>query len=269
MGSHTLQVMRPQPISSSSAGISCSGLVKRFGDTEVLRGVDLSVAPGETIAVIGASGSGKSTLCRVLIGLETLHAGEILVDSALYCRRDLGDRKIKWGPDRRALARSMGMVFQHFTLFSHLSVMNNVTLAPRKVLELPRAEAEQRAKALLERVGLEDKIDSYPSQLSGGQKQRAAIARELAMERRILFFDEVTSALDPMLVAEVLQVMRELADTGITMIVVTHEMNFARNAADRIVFMHDGTICEQGPPDRILDDPQTEPLQRFLGKILH
>jgi polar amino acid transport system ATP-binding protein len=250
-----------------AAAISCTGIQKAFNETRVLRGINLNVGAGETVAVIGASGSGKSTLCRILVGLELLDAGEIVVDSELFCRRQIGDRKVQWGPLAHRLRHSMGMVFQHFTLFEHMTVLENLMLAPRKVRGVPSSLARERANALLRRVGLAAKADAYPSQLSGGQKQRAAIARELAMDRRILFFDEVTSALDPMLVNEVLAVMRELSETGITMVVVTHEMNFARSAADRVVFMDAGRVCEDGPPSEVLTTPRTEQLQRFLGML--
>jgi ABC-type polar amino acid transport system ATPase subunit len=258
-----------EPGAGRPAGISCRGIYKAFSKTEVLRGIDLSVGAGETVAVIGASGSGKSTLCRVLIGLELLDTGEIVVDSELYCRRELVNRKVRWGPSAERLRLSMGMVFQHFTLFDHMTVLENLVLAPRKVRGVSSSVARERALALLGRVGLGAKADAYPSQLSGGQKQRAAIARELAMDRRILFFDEVTSALDPMLVSEVLTVMRELSETGMTMVVVTHEMNFARSAADRVVFMDAGRVCEDGPPAEVLTAPRTEQLQRFLGMLEH
>jgi ABC-type polar amino acid transport system ATPase subunit len=206
-------------------------------------------------------------MCRVLIGLEPLDAGEIVVDGEVYCRRKRGDRRIQWGAGADKLRLSMGMVFQHFTLFEHMTVLQNLTLAPERVRGASREVAKERALALLDRVGLGTKAGAYPAQLSGGQKQRAAIARELAMDRRILFFDEVTSALDPILVQEVLAVMRELAQSGITMVVVTHEMNFARTAADRVVFMHNGIVGEIGEADAVFASPRTEELQRFLGKL--
>lgn len=252
---------------ANASGISCVGLFKAFKNTPVLRGVDLDVAPGETVAVIGASGSGKSTLCRVLIGLEPLDVGDVLVDRELFCRRREGERKIQWGPSAKRLRLSMGMVFQHFTLFEHMTILRNLMLAPRRVRGVSYDAARERALALLDRVGLSAKAEAYPAQLSGGQKQRAAIARELAMDRRILFFDEVTSALDPVLVNEVLAVMRELAKSGITMVVVTHEMNFAHTAANRVVFMDAGRVCEVGEADATLSAPRTEQLKRFLGKL--
>ena len=252
---------------TGASGITCTGLWKSFGNNPVLRGVDLAIAPGETVAIIGASGSGKSTMCRVLIGLEPLDAGNIAVDDELYCRRNKGDRRIQWGPAANKLRLSMGMVFQHFTLFEHMNILQNLMLAPRRVRGASYDVAKARALALLDRVGLGAKAEAYPAQLSGGQKQRAAIARELAMDRKILFFDEVTSALDPILVQEVLAVMRELAQSGITMVVVTHEMNFARTAADRVVFMESGIVCEIGEADAVFASPQTEELKRFLGKL--
>jgi polar amino acid transport system ATP-binding protein len=234
-------------------------LHKSFGDNEVLRGISLDVDPGQVVCIIGASGSGKSTLLRCVNRLEDPTAGHIVVDGVEVthpdCELDIARRR-------------MGMVFQQFNLFPHLDVLANVTLAPRRVLGMGRAEAEAEARARLAEVGLAEKESAYPAQLSGGQQQRVAIARALAMEPDVMLFDEPTSALDPELVGDVLGVMRRLADEGMTMLVVTHEMAFAREVADHVVFMDAGVICEQGPPDRVLGDP-TEPRTReFLSRVL-
>jgi polar amino acid transport system ATP-binding protein len=233
-------------------------LVKSFGRHVVLQGVDLTVGEHEVIALIGASGSGKSTLLRCVNLLEPIDAGRIF----------LGDREITAARDVNAVRRRIGIVFQSFNLFPHMSVLRNVTLAPRDVLGLSKAEAEARATALLERFGLADKRTEYPDRLSGGQQQRVAIVRALAMQPELMLFDEVTSALDPELVAEVLNVIRELADGGMTMILATHEMSFARDIADRVCFLDGGTIVEEGPPDEIFSAPREPRTQQFLERII-
>jgi len=234
------------------------GLSKRFGANLVLNAVDLSLAHGETVAIIGPSGSGKSTLLRCVNRLEEPSGGTVLFD---------GEPVIA-GTRLRAQRARMGMVFQHFNLFAHMTVLGNVIEAPIQVLGLTREEAIARARRLLERVGLADKADSLPARLSGGQKQRVAIARCLAMEPRLLLLDEITSALDPELVGEVLQVIRDLTGQGMTMMIVTHEMGFAREVADRIVFMDGGQIVEQGLPEELLVRPRTLRLRRFLAAVL-
>lgn len=241
---------------------------KRFGELEVLRSITLSIPRGTTTAIIGPSGSGKSTLCRVMIGLELPDEGEIRVDGQMLFARQSPRDNLRYGEHYRALRLGMGMIFQHFTLFPQLNVLDNITLAPRKVLGLARAEADDRARVLLERVGLGEKAKSYPSQLSGGQKQRAAIARALAMQPKLLLFDEVTSALDPELVHEVLIVIKQLALDGMTQVVVTHEMGFARNVADRVVFIDEGVIVEQGPPKDVFAHPEHKRTAAFLENIL-
>ncbi len=234
------------------------GLVKRFGTHTVLDGVDLAVRDGETVAIIGPSGSGKSTLLRCVNRLEEPSGGRVLFQG----------EPVVPGPKLRAMRARMGMVFQHFNLFTHMSVLANVIEAPVQVLKLSRAEAEARGRDLLARVGLADKSQAFPSQLSGGQKQRVAIARSLAMEPKLLLLDEITSALDPELVGEVLQVIRGLAKQGMTMLIVTHEMGFAREVADRVVFMDGGRIVEQGPPDALFARPKSDRLQLFLRAVL-
>ncbi|WP_214416547.1 amino acid ABC transporter ATP-binding protein [Sphaerisporangium fuscum] len=239
--------------------IEVRGLAKRYGDHHALRGVDLDVAQGEVVVVIGPSGSGKSTLCRCLNRLEQADAGEVRIDG----RPVAGEGK--------ALARlraDVGMVFQSFNLFQNKTILENVTLAPMKVRRIDRQEAETRARELLGRVGIADQAGKYPSQLSGGQQQRAAIARALAMRPKVMLFDEPTSALDPEMVGEVLDVMTGLAREGMTMVVVTHEMGFARRAADRVVFMDAGEIVETGPPGSFFSAPRTARAQDFLAKVL-
>jgi glutamate transport system ATP-binding protein len=232
---------------------------KHFGALHVLRDIDLDVRRGEVVVIVGASGSGKSTLSRCVNRLETVDSGTITIDG-----KPLPE-------EGRALARlraDVGMVFQSFNLFGHKTVLENVTLSPQKVSRVPRAEARERARALLERVGVTGKESSYPAELSGGQQQRVAIARALAMRPKIMLFDEPTSALDPEMVNEVLGVMTELAADGMTMLVVTHEMGFARRAADRVVFMDAGRIVESAQPEQFFRDPQTERARDFLSKIL-
>jgi polar amino acid transport system ATP-binding protein len=232
---------------------------KSFGDHEVLRGIDLDVAEHEVVCLIGASGSGKSTLLRCVNLLEPLGAGRIW----------LGDEEItRRGVDVNTVRRRIGIVFQAFNLFPHMSVLRNVTLAPRDVLKLPRAEAEARALELLRRFGLESRRDDYPDRLSGGQQQRVAIVRALAMRPELMLLDEVTSALDPELVAEVLNVIRELAEGGMTMLIATHEMSFARDIANRVCFLEDGLILEEGLPEQIFTSPREPRTQRFLERII-
>jgi ABC-type polar amino acid transport system ATPase subunit len=244
-----------------------AGIHKRYGELEVLKGVDLDVQKGEVVCVLGPSGSGKSTLLRCVNLLEPPEEGEIFLEGHDICKgAGSGSGEESWELD--FVRQRVGMVFQQFNLFPHKTVLENVTLAPRRVLGKPRAESEERATALLERVGLGDKLKQYPERLSGGQQQRVAIARALAMEPHVMLFDEVTSALDPELVKEVLDTMRELASEGMTMLVVTHEMGFAREVGDQVVFMDGGVIVEQGKPAEVLDSPREERTRRFLGLVL-
>jgi len=240
--------------------ISVRGLAKHYdGGVHALDGVDMDVSRGEVVVIIGPSGSGKSTLLRSLNLLETPTSGQILVGGV-----DLMDRKTNINLHRQ----KMGMVFQHFNLFPHMTVLKNMTLAPRKLLKKSRAQAEEKAMELLQTVGLADRAEAYPSQLSGGQKQRIAIVRALCMEPDVMLFDEPTSALDPEMVGEVLEVMKDLARKGMTMLVVTHEMGFAREVATRVVFMDGGVIVEQGTPAEIFDAPKSDRLKNFLAKVL-
>jgi polar amino acid transport system ATP-binding protein len=242
---------------------------KSFGSLDVLQGIDLEVAPGEVMCLIGPSGSGKSTFLRLINHLEKLDAGRLWVDGELVGYRQQGD-KIYELKDSEVCAKraEIGMVFQRFNLFPHLSVLENVTIGPVKVRGAAARDAQDRAASLLERVGIKDKISAYPTQLSGGQQQRVAIARALAMDPKLMLFDEPTSALDPELVGEVLDVMRALADDGMTMVVVTHEMGFAREVGDSVVFMDGGRVLEAGDPKQVLVDPQNERLRSFLSKVL-
>ncbi|MEU0859642.1 amino acid ABC transporter ATP-binding protein [Streptomyces griseofuscus] len=242
---------------------------KSFGPLDVLKGIDLQVRTGEVTVVLGPSGSGKSTLLRTINHLEKADRGEITVDGTPIGYRRAGDRLHEL-PEREVLRRrtKIGFVFQNFNLFPHLTVLDNVIEAPVSALKRPRKEAEEDARRLLARVGLADKSAAYPRQLSGGQQQRVAIARALALKPRLLLFDEPTSALDPELVGEVLDVIRDLAARGTTMIVVTHEIAFAREVADMVVFMADGRIVEQGPPAAVLDAPREERTRAFLAKVL-
>uniref|UniRef100_UPI00201AE006 amino acid ABC transporter ATP-binding protein n=1 Tax=Modestobacter marinus TaxID=477641 RepID=UPI00201AE006 len=239
--------------------VTMRGVDKRFGDLRVLRSIDLEVAPREVVVVIGPSGSGKSTLCRTINRLEPIDAGEIRVDG-----RPLPAE----GAELAQLRADVGMVFQSFNLFGHLSVLDNVMLAPLRVRKVAKATARTEAMALLERVGIADKADRVPAQLSGGQQQRAAIARSLAMHPKLMLFDEPTSALDPEMVNEVLEVMTALAADGMTMVVVTHEMGFARRAADRVVFMDAGQIVEVAPPAEFFDATRSERARSFLSNVL-
>ena len=234
------------------------GLHKSFGKHEVLRGIDLAVGEHEVVCLIGASGSGKSTLLRCINLLEPIDAGRIW----------LAGEEITRVRDVNAVRRRIGIVFQSYNLFPHMTVLRNVTLAPRDALGLSKQDAESRAESLLERFGLADKRDAYPDRLSGGQQQRVAIVRALAMQPELMLFDEVTSALDPELVAEVLEVIRELAEGGMTMVLATHEMSFARDIANRVCFLDDGRILEEGPPEAIFSAPQEERTQQFLQRVI-
>jgi polar amino acid transport system ATP-binding protein len=252
-----------------SVMVDIRSVYKSFGSLDVLKGIDLQVRTGEVTVVLGPSGSGKSTLLRTINHLEKVDRGEISVDGALMGYRRAGD-KLHELPEREVLRQRtrIGFVFQNFNLFPHLTVLDNVIEAPVSALKRPRKEAVESARRLLERVGLGDKADAYPRQLSGGQQQRVAIARALALEPRLLLFDEPTSALDPELVGEVLDVIRDLAAQGTTMIVVTHEIAFAREVADTVVFMADGRIVEQGTPEQVLGAPREERTRTFLAKVL-
>ncbi|WP_215800998.1 amino acid ABC transporter ATP-binding protein [Pantoea dispersa] len=242
----------------SKSAITLSRITKSFGATQVLKEISLDVSPGEVLVLIGASGSGKSTVLRIMSGLETADGGEIWVNEV-----PLHDRKRS-----SEICGHVGMVFQQFNLFPHKTALGNVTLALIKAQKLSEAEANKRGMAALTRVGLAERAHHYPTQLSGGQQQRVAIARALAVEPKIMFFDEATSALDPELVGEVMEVMRSLAREGMTMVVVTHEMGFARKTADRVVFMDQGVIAEQGSPEQIFVNPQNPRTQQFLSRVL-
>jgi polar amino acid transport system ATP-binding protein len=243
------------------------GVCKRFGALEVLKGIDLDVQKGEVVCILGPSGSGKSTLLRCVNLLEPPEEGEILLESQDICRGPgSGTGEQSWNLD--FVRQRVGMVFQQFNLFPHKTVLENVTMAPERVLGRSKGEAREKGTALLERVGLADKLSQYPERLSGGQQQRVAIARALAMEPHVMLFDEVTSALDPELVKEVLDTMRELASEGMTMLVVTHELGFAKEVGDQIVFMDGGVIVEQGPPAEVLESPREERTKQFLGLVL-
>ena len=245
----------------ADAMLALQSVHKQFGDLEVLKGIDFEVSRGEVVCVIGPSGSGKSTLLRCINLLEPPDGGEILLEG-----KELSGAVA--ASDVNYVRQRVGIVFQQFNLFPHKTALQNVSLAQEKVLRRRRNEANQKAEALLARVGLADKLHEYPDRLSGGQQQRVAIARALAMDPHVMLFDEVTSALDPELVKEVLDVMRELADEGMTMVVVTHEMGFARDVGDRVVFMDEGVIAEQGSPVDVLDNPREERTKRFLGLVL-
>lgn len=242
---------------------------KRFGRLEVLRGIDLEVQRGEVMCILGPSGSGKSTFLRCINHLEKINAGRLYVDGELVGYREAGGKLHELHEREVARKRAqIGMVFQHFNLFPHMTALENVTLAPIRVAGMPREQARQRGRELLERVGLQDKLDTYPVALSGGQQQRVAIARALAMAPKLMLFDEPTSALDPELVGDVLDAMRQLARDGMTMIVVTHEMGFAREVADTAVFMDGGVVVESGPPGEVLVRPRHERTRAFLSKVL-
>ncbi|WP_436772947.1 amino acid ABC transporter ATP-binding protein [Yinghuangia sp. YIM S09857] len=242
---------------------------KSFGAVEVLKGIDLQVRPREVFCIVGPSGSGKSTFLRCINHLEKINAGRLWVDGHLVGYRQKGDRLYELKDSEVALQRrDIGMVFQRFNLFPHMTALGNVMEAPVRVRREPRAAARERALKLLDRVGLANKVDTYPAQLSGGQQQRVAIARALAMEPKLMLFDEPTSALDPELVGEVLDVMRGLAEDGMTMIVVTHEMGFAREVGDALVFMDDGVVVESGHPREVLANPRHDRTKAFLSKVL-
>ncbi|NLJ37348.1 MAG: amino acid ABC transporter ATP-binding protein [Candidatus Atribacteria bacterium] len=240
--------------------IEVNGLNKFFNTNHVLKNIDIRVPFGEVVSIIGASGSGKSTFLRCLNGIESIHSGEIYINGV-----KITDKKV----NINIVRQSIGMIFQNFNLFPHMTVMSNITLALQKVKKMSKAESEKLSHRLLEKVGLEEKADSYPIQLSGGQQQRVAIARALAMNPRVMMFDEPTSALDPETVNDVLDVMKELAREGMTMIVVTHEMGFAREVADRVVYIDEGRIIEDGKPEDIFYNPKNPRLRDFLSKIIN
>jgi polar amino acid transport system ATP-binding protein len=249
--------------------VNAEGVHKRFGRLEVLKGITLRVMPGEVMCLLGPSGSGKSTFLRCINHLEKINNGRLLVDGELVGYRQTGDRLHELRESEIARKRAeIGMVFQHFNLFPHMTALDNVTCAPMRVKKVPRDRAKASARELLARVGLPDKLGVYPAQLSGGQQQRVAIARALAMEPKLMLFDEPTSALDPELVDEVLQAMQQLARDGMTMIVVTHEMGFARGVADTVAFMDAGVVVESGRPADVLDQPRHERTRAFLSKVL-
>ncbi|WP_280723667.1 amino acid ABC transporter ATP-binding protein [Kitasatospora sp. MAA4] len=249
--------------------VRAEGVRKSFGLVEVLKGIDLEVRTGEVFVLVGPSGSGKSTFLRCINHLEKVSGGRLSVDGELVGYRQKGERLYELRDHEVARKRrDIGMVFQHFNLFPHMTALENITEAPVQVRKEGKADARERARALLERVGLSDKAASYPSQLSGGQQQRVAIARALAMKPKLMLFDEPTSALDPELVGEVLDVMRGLAEEGMTMIVVTHEMGFAREVGDALVFMDAGVVVESGHPREVLANPQHERTKAFLSKVL-
>ena len=255
--------------SGTTQMVLAEGVHKRFGRLEVLRGIDLSVARQEVMCIIGPSGSGKSTLLRCVNHLEKINAGRLWVDGELVGYRQQGDRLFELREREICAKRAeIGMVFQHFNLFPHLTVLDNVTEAPVRVKDVPKAQAAGLARELLEQVGLAEKAAAYPRQLSGGQQQRVAIARALAMRPKLMLFDEPTSALDPELVGDVLAVMRDLAASGMTMIVVTHEMGFAREVGDTLVFMDEGVVMESGRPRDMLASPQHERTRSFLSRVL-
>jgi polar amino acid transport system ATP-binding protein len=249
--------------------VKAEGVHKSFGRVEVLKGINLEVQPGEVLCLLGPSGSGKSTFLRCINHLEKINAGRLSVDGELVGYRPVGDKLHELPEAEIARKRAeIGMVFQHFNLFGHMTALENVTCAPIRVKGVARDQARERARELLRRVGLEDKLDAYPSQLSGGQQQRVAISRALAMEPKLMLFDEPTSALDPELVGDVLAAMQQLAREGMTMVVVTHEMGFAREVADTVVFMDAGVVVESGKPTEVLSNPQHERTRAFLSKVL-
>ena len=239
--------------------ISVKGLKKNFGKLQVLKGMDVEIREGEVVCLIGPSGSGKSTFLRCLNRLEDITDGTVVVDGYQISDKSIDINKVR---------ENIGMVFQHFNLFPHLSVLENITMAPVELKKMSKDEADKKAKELLKTVGLEEKADVYPAQLSGGQKQRVAIIRSLAMNPDVILFDEPTSALDPEMVGEVLSVMKELAEAGMTMVVVTHEMGFAREVANRVMFINEGTIAEEGTPEEVFGAPKSERLQEFLSRVL-
>lgn len=254
---HTLDL----PMQDSAPAIAFENLEKSFGSLKVLKGITGSIDRGEVVAVIGSSGCGKSTLLRCFNRLEAINGGHLVVNGIDLSVPQLDQKQL------RRLRAQVGMVFQQFNLFPHLSVLDNLTLAPRQVLGTEKSKSEQQARFYLEKVGLPDKATAYPEQLSGGQKQRVAIARSLCMSPLIMLFDEPTSALDPELVGEVLQVMQQLAEEGMTMVVVTHEMQFAREVASRVLFMHQGLVAEEGPARQVMNSPESDRLRAFLSRL--
>jgi len=242
--------------------VKMKGMNKYFGKLHVLKDIDLTVEQGEVVVIIGASGSGKSTLIRCVNGLEEFESGTLEVDNQKLAPKSGNPKALA------EIRKEVGMVFQQFNLFPHLTVKRNIMLAPKKVKDAPETVANATAERLLNRVGIGNQADKYPSQLSGGQQQRVAIARALAMDPRLMLFDEPTSALDPEMIGEVLDVMRELAKEGMTMMVVTHEMGFAREVADRVIYIHEGAIVEEGKPGDVFDNPQNERTQAFLSRVL-
>ena len=262
---------QPQPARSPDGVpmVEAIGVHKAYGRLEVLKGIDLTVQRGEVLCLIGPSGSGKSTFLRCINHLEKIDGGALSVDGELVGYRQSGNRLYELKDHEVCGKRAeIGMVFQRFNLFPHMSVLDNITSGPQWVKKTPGGSSKDRARQLLDRVGLADKFDAYPNQLSGGQQQRVAIARALAMDPKLMLFDEPTSALDPELVGDVLDVMRDLADEGMTMIIVTHEMGFAREVGDVVVFMDGGVVVEQGVPAQVLTDPQHERTRSFLAKVL-
>ena len=260
MGSSGADVSVADSTGQAVPMVSIRAVNKHFGSLHVLKDINVEVARGQVVVVLGPSGSGKSTLCRTINRLETIDSGEIAIDGAVLPEE---------GRRLAQLRSDVGMVFQSFNLFAHKTILENVTLAPVKVRKVNKAKAREEAMALLTRVGVANQAEKYPAQLSGGQQQRVAIARSLAMNPKVMLFDEPTSALDPEMVNEVLGVMTSLAGEGMTMLVVTHEMGFARRAADRVIFMSDGAVVEDAQPAEFFDNPQTERAKDFLGKILH
>ncbi|MET3172526.1 UNVERIFIED_ORG: ABC-type polar amino acid transport system ATPase subunit [Arthrobacter sp. UYCu721] len=254
---------------SATPMVTADRISKSFGSNNVLRSISLEVLAGEVLCIVGPSGSGKSTFLRCINHLEKIDAGRLFVEGQLVGYREKGDKLHELKPKEAALQRrDIGMVFQRFNLFPHMTALENIIQAPMRVKRIPKSKATLRAMELLERVGLGDKADHYPAHLSGGQQQRVAIARALAMDPKLMLFDEPTSALDPELVGEVLDVMKELATSGMTMIVVTHEMGFAREVADSIAFMDGGVVVESGPPRELLGNPQQDRTKAFLSKVL-
>ena len=254
---------------NATAMVETQNVHKYFHNNEVLRGVSMRVAKGEVVVIIGPSGSGKTTFLRCINHLEKINKGKILIDGEPMGYREEGDKVVEDTEKNIARMRSeIGMVFQRFNLFPHMTALQNIMEAPCQVKGVPREQAERRARELLAKVGLSEKADAYPARLSGGQQQRVAIARALAMDPKLMLFDEATSALDPELVGEVLKVMRQLAEEGMTMMVVTHEMSFARDVADRVIFMDGGVIVEQGKPSDIFSNPREERTRSFLRKVL-
>ena len=269
MSSETRESVFTEPVGIPKVMVEARGIHKSYGDAVVLKGVDLTVASGQVTCLLGPSGSGKSTLLRCLNHLEKVDAGSIRVNGHLVGYRDAGDKLYELRPSEVARQRhDVGMVFQRFNLFPNMTAVENITAAPIDVLKQPKAEARAYALELLDRVGLAERADYYPAQLSGGQQQRVAIARALAMKPKLMLFDEPTSALDPELVGEVLDVMRQLAIDGMTMIVVTHEIGFAREVCDNVVFMDGGVIVEEGSPRDVLANPQHQRTKTFLSKVI-